>query len=137
MKGKGVESLLKGRVEKDVYTTDEFREIVRKRVSKYGNMDTEYNGVVYDSKKEAQYAYTLDRLLYGKFISKWERQIRYNLAVNGVKICAYVLDFKVYHLDGYIEYVDIKGMKKGAAYQMFKVKQKLMLAILGIDVIEK
>ena len=77
------------------------------RKNKYGNKKTVYNGIKYDSKKEAEYAFRLDVLKKSGEVNRWERQINYKLEVQGIKICSYRLDFKVYYSDGRIEYVDV------------------------------
>ena len=89
---------------------------------------------MYDSTKEADYARDLDLKIKGKIIDKCERQITYRLEVNGVLICKYILDFKEYYPDGKVRYVDVKGYKKGQAFTLFQLKQKLMKAIYNIDV---
>ena len=106
--------------------------------SKYNNKKTEYGGHLYDSKKEATYAQRLDMLCLAKGadkVLKWERQVRYPIAINKVKVCDYILDFKVYYKDR-IEYIDVKGMKRGPAYSMFRLKSKLMKAVHDITIIE-
>jgi len=40
-------------------------------------------------------------------------------------------------LDDSVEYLDIKGYKKGGAYRMFQIKQALVFAVHGIKIIEK
>lgn len=106
--------------------------------SKYNNKKTIYNGVEYQSKKEAKYAEGLDLALLEKGpgrLLKWERQIRYPIIINEMKVCDYILDFRLYYKDR-IEYVDVKGMKKGPAYAMFRLKSKLMKAVYNIDITE-
>lgn len=105
-------------------------------MNKYRNKRTEYNNITYDSKKEANYAIQLDWQIKAKEVVKWERQIRYKLIVEGINIGTYVLDFKVYYTDGSIRYIDVKGLKKGAAYSIFTIKKKLMLALHKINVEE-
>lgn len=102
--------------------------------NKYGAIKKEYNGIMYDSTKEADYAIDLDLKIKAKIIDKCERQITYRLEVNGVLICKYILDFKEYYPDGKVRHVDVKGYKKGQAFTLFQLKQKLMKAIYNIDV---
>jgi len=104
--------------------------------SKYRSKITEYNGVKFHSKKEAEYAKKLDWLIKVGTVTRWVGQCSYALGINEVLICRYILDFKVWYSDGRIEHIDVKGMKSGSAYSMFKLKKKLMKAILNIDVIE-
>ena len=105
-----------------------------KSKNKYGAIFKEYNGFKYHSIKEADYAQKLDLLIKAKHVDKWQRQISYPLFVNGELICKYILDFKIYYSNGVIKHIDVKGSKKGQAYQMFVVKQKLMKAIHNIEV---
>ncbi len=105
--------------------------------NKYHNKKTDYKGEKYDSKAEAGYAAELDMLKNARFEAQrvvlWERQVRYPLVVNDVKIAVYVLDFKVTYGDGRVEHVDVKGMRT----DVYKIKKKLMLACHGIEIIEK
>jgi len=102
--------------------------------NKYNAIQKEYNGVMYHSTKEANYAQRLDLGIKAKVIEKWERQLTFKLNVNGILICKYILDFKVFYSDSTIRHIDVKGAKKGQAYNMFVIKQKLMKAIHNIDV---
>lgn len=111
----------------------------KKRKNKYNAKKTSYNGNNYDSKKEAKYAESLDLAMKYSVEGapeKWERQIRMPVKINDKHICYYILDFKVYYKDR-IEYIDVKGMKSGPAYQMFRLKKKLVEAYHGIEIIEK
>jgi hypothetical protein len=102
--------------------------------NKYKSIPNEYNGVTYHSTKEADYAMRLDYLIKSKVVERWERQITFALGINGVLITKYRLDFKVWYSDGSIKFIDVKGYKKGQAFTMFQMKQRLMKAILDIDV---
>lgn len=62
-------------------------------------------------------------------ISKLERQVRFKLAHNGIHICDYVADF-VYFENQRRVICDVKGY----VTPEFKLKAKLMKAILSIDV---
>lgn len=108
--------------------------------NKYGAIKKEYNGVTYDSTKEASQAAKYDMARASKNpadrVVEVERQVTYRLEVQGVLICKYILDFKVTYADGRVDHVDVKGAKQGAAYRMFKVKKHLMKALFSIEVIE-
>lgn len=110
--------------------------------NKYGVNPKEkrtYNGKVYASTKEMNYRKRLDLMCRAKDPKDRpviiEEQVRYNIIVNGIKICAYVLDFRVTYADR-IEAIDVKGFTGGAAYQMFKVKKALMKAVHGVEIKE-
>lgn len=107
------------------------------RHSKYGNLKTEYNGYVYMSKKEADYAQELDynrkERRIGKRVVSFTRQVPFQITVNGKKICKYLADFKVLYADGHEEIIDVKGVRT----QMYSLKKKLVEAQYGITIIEK
>lgn len=93
--------------------------------NKYRNKKTEYNGVMYDSKKEALYAYHLTMRQRAHDIKSWERQIAIPLIVNGKKICKYVADFRVVYNDDTEEYIEVKGFETA----VYKLKKKLLEAL--------
>lgn len=96
-------------------------------------------GVKYDSTKEGKYSHTLDyrkRLPPGTpdRVLFYRRQVRFDFYINGILITYYKLDFLVYYEDGRIEFIDVKGLKKGSVWRTFVIKQNLMLAVYGIRV---
>jgi len=114
----------------------EYKMLVKKQTkSREGNVITEYNGVKYHSKKEAAYAQKLDWLKKDGEVLEWKRQVNYKLAIQGLLITTYRLDFLVMYSSGGVEYVDVKGRTKGNAYEMFKIKKHLMKIIHNIDVV--
>ena len=107
--------------------------------NKFNAKITIYNGIKFHSAKEANYCIRLDLLKKATGrdkVLKYDRQVRYDIIVNGICIGFYKLDFEVYYSDR-IEYIDVKGCKKGCAYQLFRLKKKLVEAIHGIKIIEK
>lgn len=100
--------------------------------NKYNNTWTEYNGVKYQSKKEANYAAELDLLKKAGEVKEWKRQKRFEITKRGKHICYYYIDFEVLTKKG-IEYIDIKGFKTN----IYKLKKKLVEAQYGIKIIEK
>jgi len=109
--------------------------------NKFNAKKTEYNGEVYDSKKEASYAHLLDILKRSKDpkdkVVSYRRQVPFVAVVNGKKICTYILDFIVWYADERLEHIDVKGMKSGSAYQMFRLKKKLIEALFSIEILER
>lgn len=103
--------------------------------NKYGAKKTEYNGIKYDSKKEAEFARKLDltRKSLNSNILDVERQVPFEIRLNGIKICKYILDFKVTYKTGEIDYIDVKGMKT----PVYRLKKKLVEAQYGIKITEK
>jgi hypothetical protein len=100
------------------------------RKNKFNAKKTEYNGDMYDSKKEAEYARELDLAMHAvdekDRVKRWERQLRFRVKIEGVYFTTYVLDFMVVYADNRVEYIDVKGYKKGPAYDLFKLKKKLV-----------
>lgn len=104
--------------------------------SKYGNVRTEYNGRMYHSGKEADYARYLDAMRRAKTgkdrVARVEPQVPFKIRVGGQLICTYYLDFRVTYADGRIEHIDVKGVRT----DVYKLKKKLMKAVHGIEIIE-
>jgi len=98
------------------------------------------DGIKFDSIKEGRYYKSL--LIQKKAVNPSDRvvdiqtQVRYDIDVNGKRIGFYKLDFHVTYANGRIEYVDVKGLKKGSAYQIFRLKKKLVEAIYNISIKE-
>lgn len=93
----------------------------------------EIDGYVFDSKKEGRhYLFLKERLKAGE-ISDLKIHPRYNLVVNGQKVCGFCPDFE-FTENGVKKVHDVKGMKFGVPFQLFRVKVKLFKALYGIDV---
>ena len=124
--------------------------------NKYYAQKCKINGIVYDSKKEAQRHTELQLLLKSGRICDLQRQVRFLLipaqyetyeryGKNGKRLkdgkrCVergvdYIADF-VYKENGVEVVEDTKGYKKGTAYDLFVIKRKLMLYVHGIRVRE-
>lgn len=110
-------------------------------MNKLKNKKTIVDGITFDSQAEAtrwQQLVTLERL--GQ-IGNLRRQVKYVLIpsqkVSGktVRECSYYADF-CYFRNGELVCEDVKGYRKGATYQVFKIKKKLMFEKYGIDVKE-
>ena len=101
------------------------------RANKYGAKRTAYTNYAqvtrtYDSKKEAEYAASLDMLRRAGHISYWLPQVRIALP-GGV---SYVADFFIMHADGTVQWIDVKGRDTPLSAS----KRKIVRAIYGIDV---
>lgn len=94
--------------------------------SKYKNKITEYRGVKYHSKLEAEFAFRLDQLKQQTAIQSWTRQVGFDIG-NGKK---HVVDFLVFHRDGRCELIEIKGKDLEAG----QLKRMLVKQIHGIDI---
>lgn len=96
----------------------------------------------FDSKKEADRYYTLRYLERAGQIHDLSIQVPFELIPaqkdedsNTVRACKYIADF-VYFKDGKQVVEDVKGYRGGTAYEVFKIKKKLMLQRYGITVKE-
>ena len=103
---------------------------------KYGNKKTQFDGITFDSKAEAERYKVLRALELTGVIKGLELQKPYRLCKgrwsNGKPFSiTYKADF-VYTLDGEIIVEDVKGYRT-EAYQM---KKKLMRAVYGIEIAE-
>lgn len=77
---------------------------------KTGAKKTEYNGIVYDSKLEANYAEFLDELVSENEIQAWGRQKKFPLLnMYGESRLSYKADFIVTDLQGAEHVVETKG----------------------------
>lgn len=105
------------------------------RRRKYKNAPTEVDGQRFDSKKEATHYLTLKALQKAGQIRNLERQIGFQLRVNGVLVCTYRADFvyeekKCGHWSAVVE--DVKGY----VTEVYKLKKKLMWACHKIAIRE-
>lgn len=110
--------------------------------NKYNARKVTVLGHEFDSKKEADRFLTLCGELNRGEISDLRGQVEYELIpaqkkANGKteRAVKYIADF-VYNKDGKTIVEDVKGYRKGAAYAIFVIKRKLMLAKYGIEVKE-
>ncbi len=110
---------------------EHFKAMNKSGKSKYKNKkitaDTIWGVVTFDSTGE----YNCYRLLVpghqmGEYVL--ERQKSYSLDVNGFHICNYKADFLITYPDGKQRVIDFKGVETPE----FKLKSKLMEALLGI-----
>lgn len=99
-------------------------------------------GEVFDSRKEADRWCQLKLLERAGKIDGLCRQVRFVLIpaqIEGGKVAerevCYVADF-LYHQDGKLIVEDAKGLRRGAAYELFVIKRKLMRQVHGIQVVE-
>lgn len=122
-----------------------------KKQSKYHNRKVIYNGMVFDSEKERDRFIELSLLERAGKIQNLKRQVDYLLipAQFGMvidesgkrkrvcleKSCSYVADF-TYNIGEEFIVEDVKGCKRGAAYDLFTIKRKLMLQNFGIRIKE-
>ena len=123
-------------------TREEYEKMLHGEDTKYRSHKTEVDGIVFDSKKEAERYTELHALEKLGLISNLERQKRYLLIPSQKdpetgkvleRPCYYIADF-VYVLTktGEIVVEDAKGVRT----PVYKIKKKLMLERYGIQVRE-
>lgn len=102
-------------------------------MSKYRAIKTTIDGITFASKAESN-VYQMRRLQErAGEISNLKLQPRFDIVVNGIKICTYVADFEYDLLTTGAHIVeDMKGVRT----QVYRLKRKLMKAVHGIDVLE-
>ena len=107
-------------------------------MTKYYNKKTVYNGITFDSKKEADRYVVLTLLQKAGKISDLEVQVPFELIpsqkVDGLTVerpCVYKADF-VYRENGKMVVEDTKGVKT----KDYIIKRKLMLHVFGIQIRE-
>jgi hypothetical protein len=105
------------------------------QLSKYHNRRTFYQGIQFDSQKEANRYRDLLLMEKAGLISKIELQPRYDLVVNGHKLGFYRADFRYKDVaTGRSVVEDVKSpITKTAVYQL---KKKLVKALYGIEIQE-
>lgn len=106
-------------------------------MSKYRNKKTEYNGRVFDSKKEAEFARLLDVCRKASDpkdrVVLVEYQPVFPVFINGKKIFTYKADFLVAYGDGRNEVIDVKGFKT----PVYRLKKKAVEAYHKIKILEE
>ena len=101
--------------------------------SKYGAQKTTVDGIEFDSKAEARRYGELRLLERAGKIKNLERQVRYDLEINGVKIGFYKADFRYWDQGSSQQVVeDVKGMRT----PVFAIKAKLMKALHRVEIVE-
>lgn len=133
---------------KDVMTPAEYRAYLDKRDagrnSKFGAIPTQTaDGRQFASMWEAEFYKSLWVQQQAGEVGEIKTHVRYELIVNGIFICAMVLDFEFRYLPKsphYQKYVDKSGWcyvdtkSSATVTQLFRVKQQLMQACHGITV---
>ena len=92
------------------------------RYHKYEKRPCDYNGYIYDSAFEANYAKELDEKKEDGEIKDWTKQFKVEVRIDGVWMCNYYVDFKVEHNDGSLELIECKGRET----ELWIMKRKLL-----------
>ncbi|MDR9781615.1 DUF1064 domain-containing protein [Rhizobium redzepovicii] len=103
-----------------------------KRGNKFGAKRTAFDGITFDSKREAEVYRDLKVLESAGRISGFERQRKYELIVNGEIIGTYRADFAFidHDHDGRFRVIDVKGV----VTRDFRRVRKIIKAAYNIDV---
>lgn len=102
-----------------------------KKQSKYRNIKTEMDGVVFDSRREAAYYSALLFRRRAGEISDIKLQPKFPILINGKHVTDVVLDFTYRDVSGgKVHYIDVKGF----ANPHSKLKKKMVEAAYGIEV---
>jgi hypothetical protein len=115
--------------------------------AKRRSLKTLYNGILYDSKMEAQYAEYLDGLMKTGEILEIKRQISCQIIPSFEKYgkkhrkAVYTPDFWVRYKDGSTAYIEVKGMSDTAADLRRKAFDSqypdTLLWVTGVDSVNK
>lgn len=100
--------------------------------SKYRNVKTTVDGIKFDSKREAAFYCELKQREKAGEVYEVQLQRRYALiAPNGMLMATYVADFVLWdEREKRTRVIDVKGVET----EVFKIKRRMMLALLGIEV---
>lgn len=99
---------------------------------KFGNRKVKIGDLTFDSTKEAKRWGELQFMVKAGEIRNLERQVRFPIIVNGVKVCTYIADFTYEELGGVVvEDVKSEFTRKDP---LFRLKSKLLRATTGIDI---
>lgn len=99
--------------------------------SKFGNVKTTVDGIVFDSAREARHWVELQAFESSGEIQKLKRQVSYELHVNEIKVCKIILDFECWVGDKLIV-LDSKGMRTPT----YIIKKKMLDAEYGLEIVE-
>jgi len=100
--------------------------MTRKNFHKFRAVQTELDGIKFDSKKEAAYYTELKQQKRTGFIVFFLRQPAFDLPGN-VK---YKADFQVFYADGRVRFIDVKGFQT----KDFIMKKKMVEALYPVEI---
>lgn len=106
-------------------------------MAKYHNTRVQVGDIWFDSKKEARRWTDLQLLQQAGVITDLERQVRYRLEVNGIKITTAVIDFRYYDNEQErLRLEDVKGYEnpKDPNVRLYRAKHRLIQATHNIEV---
>jgi hypothetical protein len=108
-------------------------------VNKFHAQRCEWQGMRFDSRHEMRRYQELSVLESGGAIRNLRRQVPFDLAVNGVKVCRYVADAVYDERVGQLaQWQTVVEDAKSPATRtpVYRLKRALMRALMGIDIRE-
>lgn len=127
---KGLPIKRKSERKQESITVAEYKTI-QPKPSKYRNVKTQVDAIVFDSAKEANRYKELRLLEAHGAISDLTIQPKFELKYEGRKLCVYKGDFSYYE-NNFLVVEDCKGFRT----QVYRLKKKMMAIILGIEIRE-
>lgn len=103
--------------------------------SKYNNVPTEVDGIVFDSGREANRYVTLRDAEAKGQIRNLKLQYAYALVINGVYVTTYTADFQ-YDEKRNGRWVPVTEDAKGKRTEPYQMRKRLMKAVYGITIRE-
>ena len=100
--------------------------------NKFNAVATVVDNIRFSSKKEAERYKQLRILQNVGQISELVLQPNFRLEIDDMLICIYRADFKYKDRAGNLHVEDVKGFQRSRAFDLFRIKAKLMLALYGI-----
>lgn len=100
---------------------------LKKPSNKFGAVKTVVDGITFDSRHEAEVYTNLRAQQAAGQITELKTHVPLQMQVAGVHIGTLVVDF-VFTTPKGKKYQDAKGYRKGSAYQLFKLKAKIIAA---------
>lgn len=123
--------------------------MAKKGYRKYGNKKTIVDNIKFDSKKESEQYLIYKQMKKIGLIKDFKMQVVFELIPSQrdivtkkviERVVKFKLDFVIEHLDGVLEYYDVKAWdkkkKKFITTQDYILKRKLMLYVHGIRIKE-
>jgi len=106
--------------------------------NKFNARKVEYDGYIFDSIKESERYLILKDLQKKRKIAELFVHPEFILIEKNDKFKPVIYKADFSYVDCSLKYLieDVKGLRKGAAYSLFKIKQKLMYDRYKIEVIE-
>lgn len=103
--------------------------------NKFNARKKEVDGILFDSTHEAEVYQGLKLRQFANEITGLQCHVPLRVEINLIHVFSYECDFVFWDAVGK-HYQDAKGYKKGAAYQLFRLKAKIIQAVLGITIEE-